>query len=181
VESKEAFHRAAASRDTTMHGLGRRPLRPKFTHRWGPTANCREVLAAAAGQNGFSFDGTPIIRSGNELNFLEGQPGIPPQFGLTAADQPPLSAPCAAEGKEDPAGGDGGAVWLVCPTIPDPTQGGIAQDAFLDTVRRRDGTPIDPRFTQTFECLRDKGQFCSQSQAQGAGLASSVKVNQEFN
>jgi hypothetical protein len=147
-----------------------------------PTANCQKVLAAAARQNGLSLDGTPIIRSGNELNFLEGQPGLPPQFGLTAADQPPLSAPCAAEGKEDPAGGDGGAVWLVCPTIPDPTQGGIAQDAFIDTVRLPDGTPIDPRFTQTFQCLRDTGQFCSSSQAQGAGLAAdSLRIKPRLN
>ncbi|MBV9180907.1 MAG: hypothetical protein JO356_06310 [Acidobacteria bacterium] len=139
-----------------------------------PTANCQKVLAAAAKQNGLSLDGTPIIRSGNELNFLEGQPGIPAQFGLAAADQPPLTAPCAAEGKEDPGGADGGPVWLVCPTIPDPTQGGIARDAFLDTVRRPNGTPIDPRFTHTFECLRDTGQFCSAKQAAHAGLAVST-------
>jgi hypothetical protein len=138
-----------------------------------PTANCQLVLAAAGKQNGLSLDGTPIIRSGNELNWLEGQPGLPPQFGLTAADQPPLSAPCAAEGNEDPAGADGGAVWLVCPTIPDPTQGAIAQDAFLDGVRRPDGTPIDPRFTQIFQCLQNTGQFCTQSQAAGAGFAAS--------
>jgi hypothetical protein len=145
------------------------------------TANCQMVMAAAAKQNGVSLDGTPIIRSGNELNFLEGKPGLPPQFGLTAADQPPLSAPCAAEGNEDPGGADGGAVWLVCPTIPDPTSGGIAQDAFLDTARRPDGTPIDPRFTQAFQCLRDTGQFCTKSQAQGAGLAASVRTTHKIN
>jgi hypothetical protein len=42
-------------------------------------------------------------------------------------------APCAAEGNPDAAGADGGAVWLVCPTIPDPTRGGIAKGGFLDT------------------------------------------------
>src|SRR5215471_2098892 len=62
-----------------------------------PTANCQKVLAAASAQNGTSLDGTPIIRTGDELHFLEGVPGTSSQFGLKTSDLPPLSAPCGKE------------------------------------------------------------------------------------
>jgi hypothetical protein len=55
---------------------------------------------------------------------------------------------------------DGGAVWLVCASMLDPTQGGIAKDAFLDTVRRPDGSPVDARIAANFDCLQKTGQFC---------------------
>ena len=42
----------------------------------------------------------------------------------------------------------------------DLTRGGIAKDAFLDTVRRADGSPLDPRITAAFDCLKETGQFC---------------------
>jgi hypothetical protein len=37
--------------------------------------------------------------------------------------------------------------------------GAIAQDAFLDTVRRPNGTPVDPAFNLNFNCLQKTGQF----------------------
>jgi hypothetical protein len=57
-------------------------------------------------------------------------------------------------------GSDHGAVWLICPSIPDPTQGGIAPDAFVDTVRKQDGSPLDLQITASFNCLQETGQFC---------------------
>jgi len=116
-------------------------------------------LAAAARQNGLNLDGTPIVHTGDELHFLEGV-ASQPQFGLPLSAQPPTTAPCAKEANEDPGGADGGTVWLVCPSMLDPTDGGIAKDAFLDTVRRVDGSPLDPRIAANFDCLQGTGEFC---------------------
>jgi hypothetical protein len=124
-----------------------------------PTATCQTVLAAAGQQNGLSLDGTPIIHSGEELHFLEGVASHP-EFGLPLSAMPPTTAPCAQESNQDAGGADNGTVWLVCPSIPDPTRGGIAKDAFLDVVRRIDGSPLDPRITANFQCLQETGQFC---------------------
>src|SRR5207245_8732126 len=77
------------------------------------------------------------------------RPPRPPPFPYTtlfrSADLPPPSAPCGAEGNLATDGSDGGAVWLICPVIPDPRDGAIARDAFLDTVRKPNGAPLDPQ------------------------------------
>jgi hypothetical protein len=72
--------------------------------------------------------------------------------------QPP-SPPCAAEGNENVNGADGGAVWLICPTILDPRNGAIAVDAFIDQVLKPNGAPLDPAFTNNFNCLQTTGDF----------------------
>jgi hypothetical protein len=127
-----------------------------------PTPTCLNLLAIAGKQNGFNLDGTPILVTGSEQNFLEGD-GVSSAFGLGPGSQPPPTAPCLAEGKLDHGGADGGAVWLICPTILDPRNGAIARDAFLDVVRRESfnggDQPIDPRFAQNFTCLQQTGQF----------------------
>lgn len=133
-------------------------------HRFTPTSTCNTVLAAAGAQNGFSLDGTPIIHNGTELHFIEGVPNTPPEFGFTQAQTNAIlaaeaTAPCGKEGNIDPTGGDGGAVWLICPVIPDPRDGAIAQDAFLDSVHKPNGLSLDPRFDAIFDCLEDNGQF----------------------
>ena len=135
--------------------VGGRPDQPMAT----PT--CQKIFAAAAKQNGLNLDGTPIIHTGDELNYMEGG-GTMGEFGLPLSNEPPTTAPCAQEGKEDPGGVDDAAVWLVCPSMLDPTHGGIAKDAFLDVVRRIDGSPLDPRITANFQCLQETGQCCHQ-------------------
>ena len=142
----------------TKFAVGGRPDQPK------PTATCQTILAAAGKQNGFSLDGTPILHTGDELHFIEGVPGTPPQFGFTQAQttqllQAEATAPCGAEGALDVGGADGGAVWLVCPTILDPRNGAIAPDAFLDIVRKPGDGKLDPRFGDNFACLQQTGQF----------------------
>ena len=89
-----------------------------------PTKTCQNVLAAAARQNGLSLDGTPIIHTGDELHFLEGVASAP-QFGLPLSAEPPTSAPCGQEANEDGGGADAGPVWLVCPSMLDPTRGAL--------------------------------------------------------
>ena len=93
--------------------------------------------------NGFSADGFPIILTANELNnWLEGNG-------------------CGAEGQEDPGGTDGGAAWLVCPAIPDPRNGGITSDAFLDVASQN--SLLDPFVSNNFNCLQQTGKFCFES------------------
>lgn len=117
--------------------------------------------------HGKTLDGTGVITTADELNFLEGadvSPGTP--FGPDVGSVGPSFADgegCAAEGQLDTGGADSpGAVWDICPTIPDPRAGAIAQDAFLDTVRFPSGAPVDFRFNLNFACLKVFGLFCSE-------------------
>ena len=100
--------------------------------------------------NGFAPDGFPIVLTANELNnWLEGTKSAD---GVT---------PCGAEGQEDPGGTDGGAAWLVCPAIPDPRNGGITSDAFLDVTTHN--SLLDPFVSNNFTCLQKTGKFCFES------------------
>jgi hypothetical protein len=130
---------------------------------FGPhqTQQCHQMLASLGNKNGLTLDGTPIIKTGDELNFLEGKVVTTNPIPGFLGTNPP-SPPCTAEGQEDTGGADHGAVWLVCPAIPDPRAGGIALDAFLDQVRRPSGIPLDLNFTANFLCLQIFGAFCSE-------------------
>jgi len=143
----------------TENAVGGRPTQPT------PTANCQMVLAQAAKVNGTNLDGTPILHTGTELHFIEGVPNTPPQFGFTQTQTNAIlaaeaTAPCGKEGNLSPSGSDGGAVWLSCPTILDPRNGAIAQDAFPDVVFTPSGAPLDPRLINNFKCLQKTGLFC---------------------
>ena len=106
-----------------------------------PGPVCGPILSSLAKKNGLSLDGTPIIKTANELN-----------NDLEANG-------CGAEGQEAVNGADGGAVWLICPALPDPRAGAIAKDAFLDQVLKPNGAPLDPAITANFNCLQTKGDF----------------------
>jgi hypothetical protein len=106
-----------------------------------PGPVCGPVLANLAQANGLSLDGTPIIKTADELNNQLEANG------------------CGAEGQEDVGGKDGGAVWLVCPSLPDPRNGAITADAFLDSVRKADGSALDPGFNREFAALQLFGKF----------------------
>lgn len=122
---------------------------------------CTKIYNQLGAMNGFTTDGTPVVKTGNQLD------------GTLEA------AGCAAEGQLDLGGADGGAVWLICPAIADPTNGAITLDAFLDQVHFSSGVPVDPGFTINFFCLQFFGQFCSSlvpsqvSAAQSNGAAAS--------
>jgi len=107
-----------------------------------PTATCTSVLRSLVAKNGATLEGTPIIKTADELNNQLEANG------------------CGDEAQLDQGGGDGGPVWLICPAIPDPTQGGIAPDAFADVVRKPNGQPLDPALFNNFQCLQSTGQFC---------------------
>ena len=106
-----------------------------------PGPVCGPVLAALAAKNGVSLDGTPIIKTPDDTNVqVEGNG-------------------CGAEGQLNVDGSDGGAIWLVCPAIPDPRNGAIARDAFLDSVHLPNGAPQNPQMTTNFLSLQRTGQF----------------------
>ena len=104
-------------------------------------AVCAPIYSALK-VNGTNLDGYPIILTAHELN-----------------DELEFNG-CGAEGQEAVDGTDGGAIWLICPAIPDPTAGAIASDAFLDAVRTPNGSFQDPRLASNFTCLQNTGQFC---------------------
>ncbi len=106
-----------------------------------PGPKCGPVLASLAAKNGVSLDGTPIIKTGDELNNQVEANG------------------CGKEGNLDVGGRDGGAIWAICPAIMDPRNGAIAGDAFLDQVKTPNFTPLDPAFNANFNCLQQKGNF----------------------
>ncbi len=101
---------------------------------------CAPVYAAIAAKNGFDLDGYPNILTAHELN-----------------DELEANG-CGAEGQEALDGSDGGAVWLICPAIPDPRGGAIASDAFLDHVAT--SSFLDTFISNNFTCLQSQGKFC---------------------
>lgn len=109
-----------------------------------PGPVCGPIFQSIGAANGFNTDGTPIILTAFELN-----------TEIEANN-------CGAEGKEQPSGIDGGAVWLVCPALPDPRNGAIATDAFLDVVRVN-GVAQDQFAQNQFNCLQSSGKFCFES------------------
>jgi hypothetical protein len=106
---------------------------------------CSPIFKAIGAKNGFNLDGTPIILTATELN-----------------DQLEANG-CGAEGQEAVDGTDGGAIWLICPAIPDPRNGGIAKDAFLDVVRLANGNAQDTVVLNAFSCLQNTGKFCNEA------------------
>lgn len=130
-----------------------------------PTGNnCQTLLNALQQKEGTSLDGTPIVRTADELNFLEGKQGVPSPFPGIPDSAVPTAFPCMAEGQEDAGGADSpAAVWLVCPALLDPRNGAIAKDAFLDVVRRSNGNALDTGLLNNFSCLQNTGKFCNEA------------------
>jgi hypothetical protein len=111
-----------------------------------PGPVCGPIFQALIAKNGASLDGTPIIKTADETNNQIEANG------------------CGAEGQletgSEPGGAvDGGAIWLVCPAIPDPRNGAIAKDAFLDQVHLPNGAPQNPQLTANFVSLQKFGIF----------------------
>jgi hypothetical protein len=141
----------------THHGVGN-----PATGEQPDTTQCIPMFNQLKSMHGTTLDGTPIIVTGDELNFLEGKPITTQPLGPNFPNPPsfPDLEGCAAEGNEDATGGDTPAsIWLICPGIPDPRAGAIAQDAFLDQVRKPNGDPLDPNFTVNFLSLQIFGVF----------------------
>ena len=92
------------------------------------------ALNALAARNGFSRDGTPVIRTLEELESLNAQ-------GLVTVRQ------ASPENSERPS-------FAVSKVLQNPDRGAIAPDAFLVYIKDADGTPLDSEahFISIFEC-----------------------------
>lgn len=127
---------------------------------------CSQVFANIGAANGFNLDGTPIILTADELN------------NQIEANN------CGNEGKEAVDGSDGGAVFLICPALPDPRAGAITLDAFLDQVFKPNGVPQNVAMTINFLSLQIFGKFPTELTAtqkqQLASAASSSGVSVSF-
>ena len=130
-----------------------------------PDPLCNSMMNQLISMHGKNLDGTGVIITADELNFLEGKDVGATPLGPNFPNPPLFSdgEGCAAEGQLDTGGADSpGAVWDICPTIPDPRAGAIRLDAYLDTVRFSNGAPVDNKFNRNFACLKVFGLFCSE-------------------
>lgn len=130
-----------------------------------PDPLCSAMMNQLISMHGKNLDGTGVIITADELNFLEGTDVGTTPLGPNFPNPPSFSdgEGCAAEGQLDTGGADApGAVWDICPALPDPRAGAITADAFLDTVRFSNGVPVDLRFNLNFACLKVFGLFCSE-------------------
>jgi hypothetical protein len=110
-----------------------------YTERAFNTRDGIRTLAELERRNGRSLDGTPIIKTVSEIDNLVSK-------GL-------------AEKRLRKMDGSEGAVYSICPVIKDPTDGGIASDAFLAFTRNPDGTPLEPQFVINFDSLKFTGDW----------------------
>lgn len=130
-----------------------------------PDPLCTSMTNQLISMHGKNLDGTGVIITADELNFLEGKDVGTTPLGPNFPTPPIFSdgEGCAQEGQLDTGGADApGAAWDICPTIPDPRAGAIAPDAFLDTVRFPTGVPVDKSFNKNFACLQVFGSYCSE-------------------
>jgi hypothetical protein len=100
----------------------------------------RQALAAVAARSGTDLDGTPMIRTTDDIESL-GASGFVTVTTL-AVD------------------GSAGAPWFLCPIIQDPAGGSIAPDATLAVTLKPDGTALVPQLQQLFHCLQSRGSAC---------------------
>jgi hypothetical protein len=104
----------------------------------------RAVIDELAARNGISLDGTPIIRTLEELKTLAGK-------NLVTI-------------REKGADGNGAAPFALARVIRDPTRGAVTPDAFLLMVLKKTGEPLEAEdyLLSEFGCLRKSGSFCPQ-------------------
>lgn len=112
-----------------------------YTDKAFNTSDGKKMLADLEKKNGLALDGTPIIRTASELENL-------------------LSKGFAAKRLRKSDGSEG-PMYGICPVIKDPTNGGIAPDAFLNYVKKADGTPLEPYFVTAFNNLLNGGTWTS--------------------
>lgn len=114
----------------------------KFTARTS-TDDGQKELAALADKNGLSLDGTPIIRTVEEIQYLTRQ-GLVTQV-IKGLDNPSVTS------------------YVIGKVIEKPEAGAITPDAFLVPVQQRDDGErfhADAAFIQKFNCLKDS-TYCS--------------------
>src|SRR5262249_7290299 len=97
----------------------------------------QSALSSLASRNGVDLDGTPMIRSTDDIENLQGQGFI------TVTTQP--------------TDGSAPTPWFLCPFINNPIAKSIASDATLAVTTKPDGTDLVPQFRQRYTCLQSGG------------------------
>ena len=106
-----------------------------FTDKAFSTRDGQKALADLAKNNGLALDGTPIIRTKSEIANL------------------------ASKGYVTLSTRNDRLRYAVCPEIRDPRDGGIAPDAFINPLRKPDGSFLDPDFSVNFLSLQRTGDW----------------------
>jgi hypothetical protein len=106
-----------------------------YTDKAFNTSDGQKALADLKQKNGLALDGTPIIKTTSDIANL------------------------ASKGFVTLSTRNDGLRYAVCPEILDPRHGGIAPDAFLNTLRKPDGSPLDPAFLRNFTSLQTTGEW----------------------
>ena len=99
------------------------------------TKDGQKALADLQKKNGLALDGTPIIKTTSDISNL------------------------FSKGFVTLSTRNDGLRYAVCPEIRDPRNGGIAPDAFINSLRKPDGTFLDPAFAANFLSLQSTGNW----------------------
>ncbi|RYG36551.1 hypothetical protein EON81_09425 [bacterium] len=99
------------------------------------TEKGRKELEKLTKENGLAADGTPIIKKESDIRNLQSKGFVT----VTTRND--------------------GLRYAICPMYKDPRGGAIAPDAFLNYVKRIDGSPLDPNFTNAFASLQTSGDW----------------------
>jgi len=133
---------SAASSDENPLGLATAVI-VEYTQK-AQSKEGQELLRKIVGQNGASLDGTPIIRTADEVRQLT-------RWGLIS--QQVRSYPH----KELSS-------FVMLNVLRDPRFGAISPDAFLEYTKDANGKPLDKEvsFIQNFDCLQKSGKLCGE-------------------
>lgn len=117
----------------------------EYTQRAETDEESAKILEDLGIRNGYSLDGTPIIKTVEEINYLT-------RMGLITQK---------VRGLDDKRL----ASYAIVKAIENPKAGAIAPDAFLIPVIKEDGQVLDSEtfFVENFGCLQKTGDTCSDS------------------
>ncbi len=129
----------------------------RFTPAATNTAGGRAALAALAAENGLDNDGTPIVKTVDQVESLR-------SAGYVTTVVP------AADGTQ-------GLRWFFCPVINDPRNGVIAPDAHVDVTQNSDTA----NFRALFACLQTTGNdSCSSGRRSDCDHDGNISVQDIF-
>jgi hypothetical protein len=111
------------------------------------TAEGQSILQPIAQAQGISRDGTPVLKTLDQINQLQ-QQGV-----IKLAEVPDTVADNGSQGVR----------YVVCGVMQDPTDGTVTPDGILVDAKHIDGSSVTPDFVTQFECLKQTGNYCTGS------------------
>jgi len=134
----------ASTMDKTFNPVGVREINVVFYTKKAFTDEGAKDMAYFGKKNGWAADDTPIIKSLNDIIYLQ-------KIGLVSID---TYETFTVRGMME-------AQYAICPMISDPTKGAIAKDATI-WMTTKDGKPLEAEahFWAQFNCLQVSGELC---------------------